>query len=234
MKGKVPLALLEELDPSKNAALRHVNAIDEQGTILTLQGKGHTSQFYFKVLSSQNRKVNTGGTLPYYTIEYRPRTKGDTDLYQRILPLEDVLKALSKWLEIIEGYFNTKTILDDALLESYADQFYSQFEGIDDTTGQAGLSLEHQIKLNDYLTFVRGKVAALKEGRSAEDVAKLEEIEADAEALQTNMTKENKGAIARRLSRLWAKAQRVGLDVIKEIFVSVASEIATKMITGRP
>lgn len=233
MKGKVPLAFLEELDPARNAALRHVTAVDEQGTVLHLRGKAHTSEFYFKILKSENRKTG-GGIFLHYLAEYKPKSKGDTDSKQAWLQLGDAIKALTNWLALIEGYFITNTILDDPLLQSYADQFYSQFEGLDDTSAQAGLSLEHQLKLNDYLTFVRGKVAALKEGRSAEDVAKLEEIEAEAEELQSNMTRENKGSIARRLSRLWAKAQRVGLDVIKEIFVSVASEIATKMLTGKP
>lgn len=233
MKGKVPLAILEELDPSRNPALQHVNAIDEQGTVLNLRGKAHTSEFYFKIVKSESRKTSSGVVL-HYLVESKPISKGDTASKQRWLQLLDVIKLLSSWLGMIEGYFSTKTILDDPLLESYADQFYSQFEGLDDTSGQSGLSYEHQLKLNDYLSFVRGKVAALKEGRSAEEVAKLEEIEAEAEDLQTNMTRENKSSIARRLSRMWAKAQRVGLDVIKEIFVSVASEIATKMLTGKP
>jgi hypothetical protein len=234
MKGKVPLSILEELNPSRNAALRHVPPVDDQGAVLHLQGKGHTSEFFFKILKTENRRGGDNKNYLHYLVEFRPRSKGDTDSRQRWVQLNDAINELSTWLSIIEGYFSTKTILDDPLLESYEDQFYSQFEGLDDTAAQSGLSLEHQLKLNEYLTFVQGKVATLKEGRSAEDVAKLEEIEAEAKELQSNMTRENKGAIARRLARMWAKAQRVGLDVIKEIFVSVASEIATKMLTGKP
>lgn len=227
MKEKVPLAVLEALNPASNENLQYVSAHDDQGAILLIKDKSATSDFYFKIIKKEKR--NTG---LHFLVEFKPRTKENTDNQQKWLLLEATLKTLSNWLALVGAYYTTKTILDDPLTQSYADQFYSQFDIVDEDANRIGFNLEQQLFLDEYLTNVRGKVAALKEGRHPSDVTKLEEIEAEAAEIQANLTKENKRSIVRRLSRLWAKAQRVGLDVIKEIFVSVVSDLTKKLLTG--
>lgn len=229
MKEKVPLAILEALNPASNENLQYVSAHDEQGTILLLKDKSPTSDFYYKIIKKENRSSGL-----HFQVEYKPKAKENTDQHQRWLLLEATLSTLNTWLSLVGAYYTTKSILDDPLTRSYADSYYSQFEQVDDDANYAGFSLGQQLFLAEYLTNVKVKFENLKEGRSPAETIQLTELQTEADDIQRNLTKESKKAIVKKLAMLWAKAQRIGLDVIKEIFVSVASEITTKLLTGKP
>ena len=46
------------------------------------------------------------------------------------------------------------------------------------------------------------------------------------------MTKKTKQQIFKRLTKFWAKAQKTGLDVIKEVLINVTAEITKQLLLG--
>jgi len=228
MKEKVPISILEVLTPSSNENLQFVEAVNEQGTLLVLKAKHPTSNFYFKITKQENR---SGGL--HYHVELKPKTKEDTASAQHWMTNDRVITTMKSWLALIGAYNTTRSILDDPITKAYEETFADRFKIVEKDAAYAGFDLEQQIYLDDYLNDVRQKVQLLKDGRSESDVADLNEIEAEAVEIQHHLTKESKQKIVRRLSRMWAKAQRVGLDVIKEIFVNIAAELGTRLLTGR-
>lgn len=228
MKERIPLAFLESLTLARNENLQYVQPSDEQGTIFVLKDKSATSGFYFKIIKQEQRATGL-----HFRVEYKPRAKGDVNPNSTWLTETPAINAINEWLALIAAYYTTQSIFDDPLTRSYEEKFAAKFDIVDEDAAYAGFDLEQQVYLDEYLNGVKSKVQALKQGRPEAEAKQLDEIEAEAADLQKNLTRESKRSIIRRLARIWAKAQKIGLDVIKEIFVSVAADLTSKLITGR-
>lgn len=227
MKKKIPLTILEALQPVADKNLDLTKTVKNSNSIFHLIDKDENSDFYFKVSKQEVRS----GKL-HYLIEYQPRSKDNVNAYSTLLTTEEVLVSIKKWLALLQAYNKIHTIYDDPILKSNQDRFEKQFDILNDDADTTSFDLSQQIYLDEYLSNVKSKLFALHEGRPEIQNKELEEIAVEATEIQNNLTKETKRQIVKRLAKLWAKAQKVGLDVIKEIFVNVAADLAKKLLTG--
>lgn len=227
MKKKIPLAILEALQPVADNNLDLTKIVKDTNSMFHLVDKDKNSDFYFKVTKQEARsgKLN-------YLIEFKPKSKDNVNPHSVWLTLEGVVTTIKNWLELLQAYNKIHTIYDDPILKSNQERFEKQFDIIDDDADTTSFDLSQQIFLDEYLNNVKSKLRALQEGREEKEVKELEELALEATEIQSELTKATKRQIVKRLSKLWAKAQKIGLDVIKEIFVSVTTELAKRLLTG--
>lgn len=227
MKKKIPLAILEVLQPVADNNLDLTKTVKDSNSMFHLIDKDENSDFYFKVTKQEARS----GTLNYL-IEYKPKSKDNVNTHSVWLSLDGVLTNIKKWLGLLQAYNKIHTIYDDPILKSNQERFEKQFDILEDDADTSSFDLEQQIFLEEYLNNVKSKLLSLQEGRPENQVKELEELALEVTEIQSGLTKETKRQIVKRLTKLWAKAQKVGLDVIKEIFVSVTAELAKRLLTG--
>jgi predicted transcriptional regulator YdeE len=227
MKKKIPLAILEALQPVADNNLDLTKTVKDSNSMFHLVDKDENSDFYFKV----SKQEVQGGKLTYL-IEFKPKNKENVNPHSAWLPIESVVTSITKWLELLQAYNKIHTIYDDPILKSNQERFEKQFEILDDDADSTSFDLEQQMFLDEYLNNVKSKLLALQLGKPENQVIELENLATEASEIQGILTKETKRQIVNRLSKLWAKAQKVGLDVIKEIFVSVTTELAKRLLTG--
>jgi len=227
MKKKIPLAILEALQPVADNNLDLTKTVKDTNSMFHLVDKDENSDFYFKVTKQEAKsgKLN-------YLIDFKPRSKDNVNPHSVWLTLEGVLTAIKKWLELLQAYNKIHTIYDDPILKSNQERFEKQFDILDEDADTTSFDLSQQIFLDEYLSNVKSKLLALQEGRAEKEVKELEELALEATEIQSDLTKATKRQIVKRLSKLWAKAQKIGLDVIKEIFVSVTAELAKRLLTS--
>jgi len=183
------------------------------------------SDFYFKITKQESR----AGKL-VYLLDYKPKNKDKVDANSLWLTLESIPAHLEKWFGLLKAYNSIHTVYDDPITKSNQERFEKQFEILDEDADTATFDLQQQLYLDNYLDNVKTKLIKLKEGRPENESKVLDEIAEEATEIQVKLTKETKSQIIKRLSRLWARAQKLGLEVIKEIFVNVAVEIAKKLL----
>lgn len=227
MKKKIPLAILEMLQPVVDSNLELIRPVKDENAMFHLQDRDENSDFFFKVI----RQENSNGKLGYIT-EHKPRHSENMEVYKVWLQIDQVVVALNKWLMLLEAYNKIHTVYDDPIIKSNQERFEKQFEILDNDADKTSFDLAQQIFLDDYLDNVKSKLLALQEGRPQNEVKELENLAKEALEIQNNLTRETKRQIVKRLSKFWAKAQRVGLDVIKEIFVNVTAELAKRLLIG--
>jgi hypothetical protein len=227
MKKKIPLAILEALQPVADNNLDLTKTVKDTNSMFHLVDKDDNSDFYFKVTKQEARsgKLN-------YLVEFKPKSKDNVNAHPAWLTLEGVLTSIKQWLELLQAYNKIYTIYDDPILKSNQERFEKQFDIIDEDADTTSFDLSQQIFLDEYLNNVKSKLIALQEGRKEKEVKELEELALEAIEIQSELTKATKRQIINRLTKLWAKAQKIGLDVIKEIFVSVTTELAKRLLTG--
>lgn len=227
MKKKIPLVILGALQPVADNNLNLIKVIKDSDSIFHLVDKDEDSDFYFKVSKQELRNGNLN-----YLIEYKPQSKDLVNAKSVWVSSEGVLQVVKRWLELLEEYNKIYTIYDDPILKNNQERFEKQFEILDDNSETTSFNLNQQMFLDEYLNTVKSKLLALQEGRTEDQVKELEDLAIEATEIQNNLTKQTKSQIIKRLSLLWGKAQKIGLDVIKEIFVSVTTELAKQLLIG--
>ncbi|MBP7810097.1 MAG: hypothetical protein KA163_12445 [Bacteroidia bacterium] len=227
MKKNIPLIVLETLQPIVDRNAHIVKAIKDENSFFHMVDIDDKSEFFFKVSKQENR-----GDGLYYLTEYKPRKKEYVDEYSGWIKLEHVIAFSKNWIDVLEGYNSIHTVHDDPILKSNQERFEKQFEILDKDAETSSFDLQQQIYLNEYLETVKLKLETLKEGKDDKSVEELKELENEATNIQKGLTKETKKQIVKKLSKLWAKAQIIGLDVIKEIFVNITADLAKKLLTG--
>ncbi|MES2795250.1 MAG: hypothetical protein V4683_04750 [Bacteroidota bacterium] len=227
MKKKIPLAILEALQPLADNNLDLTKTVKDSNSLFYLIDKDENSDFYFKVSKQEARQ----GKL-LYLIEFKPKSQDNLSPHSVWSTSGGVLTTIKKWLELLQAYDKIHTIYDDPIIKSNQERFEKQFDILEDDADTTSFDLEQQIFLDEYLDNVKSKLQALQERRPENQARELEELALEASEIQSGLTKETKRQIVRRLSKLWAKAQKLGFDVIREIFVSVTSELAKRLLTG--
>lgn len=227
MKKKIPLTILEALQPVADSNLELIKIMNDNDSIFHLIDKDENSDFFFKVSKQENRS----NKIVYHT-EYKPRNNEIINKYSSILTAEKVLTHIKNWLGLLQKYNDIQTIYDDPILKSNQERFEKKFEILDDDAYTTSFDLEQQIFLDEYLSNVKSKLLELQEGKNKDQIKELDELESEATEIQNNLTNETKRQIIKRLSKFWAKSQKIGLDVIKEIFVNVVAELTKRLLIG--
>lgn len=226
MKKKIPIQVLEVLQPIADQNRVLVSAARDQEAIFHLIDNDKESDFYFKVI-----KKDASDSKISYAVEFKPRNKEDVSTVVLSLGIEEMKHFANLWVSYIETYENIQTIFDDPILKNDQQRFQSQFNIVDEDADCNSFDLDKQIYIDTYLRTMKKRLPEFKEGKTAEQIEEINELDAIATEIQMNLTRETKSEVIQRLSYFWAKAQRVGIDVIKEVFVNVLSDLTRKLLS---
>lgn len=227
MKKNTPLEIWERLQPLVDQNKEYIMAIPDNGSMFHVKDRDIKSSFFFKIV----RQQSVNGRTSYYA-EIAPRSTSSIEKHTTLGPPEHITEVFKQWIEIIKTYNSIQTVYDDPIIQANQARFEKQFEILDDDAETSSFNLDQQIFLNDYLDSAKTKIEALKDGRTTEEVNQLEDLKNEATEIQKLLTKETKNKIIKKLARFWAKAQKIGLDVIKEVIKDVAVEFTKKILTG--
>jgi len=224
-KSAVPPELLELLKPASNPKLKLVQPADTSGIFKLVPKDKRFESFLFAV--EKKHSTQTSGRPIQYVCKINPANRNG-DLQANIaLNNSEISKRLSEWLSIIEQYHQSDTVFDDPILARYQADFESKFKMMENDADIAPFDLEKQIYVVNYLDWV---ITEVEKYSNDETKNEIEIIKQESELLKSEITKETKNGTIRRLSKIWARAQRIGVDLIKEIFIKVSAEIIVRLI----
>lgn len=232
-KKEVPLVILEEIERELDPLFKDISAffhlIKDENSLYSLIDDDLTSNFFFKIKEHQLRSSDI-----YYLMEQKPTDKYNLASYEGWVPLKELINRFNKWVSILKNYESVNPTIynDDPILKSYQESFKKKFDIVDADADTNPFDLEQQIYINTYLNKAKDSIKKLMEGRPEDEQKKFKELEMNVTEIQKNITTETKRKVFEQLTLFWAKAQKIGLDVIKEIFISVSSEIIKKLITS--
>lgn len=228
-KKKVPLALLIAIQPLIDEYQSLYNVIVDSNLLMHLLDSDAEADFYFKISKQevQQGKLN-------YLVEHKPQNGQNTDAHAEWVLLDNISAILSNWLKILDSYNKVQTIYDDPITKANQERFGSQFEILDSDADFVSLDLTQQLFLFNYLESVKSQIAFFMVNSSKpNETLSLAALANEVDSVQADLTSSTKNQIMNRLTFIWAKAQKIGLPLIKEIFINVASELTSKLITGQ-
>lgn len=228
MKHKIPLEILETFQPLTDGNRDFIYAVRNSAVLWHVKDDNTDSDFFFKIIRNEASNTKHG-----YIIEFYPQSRTNVVIHKIWATLEQSVEYYKNWIEILKSYNKVHTVYDDPILKANQERFEKLFEILDDDADTASFNLEQQFFLTEYLGTANNKIESFKTDKDSDEQERLNELQDDVAAIQRNLTTEPKRKIIRRLSKLWGKAQMLGLDIIKEIFVNVAAELTKKLLTGQ-
>jgi hypothetical protein len=225
-KKKLTIAILKSLESFVNLAGEKFKIIDPKENLLHVLDIDNTSDFHFKI-EKYEKKQN--GYFQFLVIK-KPINENDNGIQKNWIDIKNLESQFKNWLDLLNQYETIESFFDDPIIKSNAGKFYQKFDIIDENADVETFDLEQQLFLEEYLDNSRKKLEKLKKGKTEDKIIEIEILENETEEIKSALTIESKKRIMIRLSKFWGRAQKTGLQVIKEIFVNVSTELMKKLL----
>jgi hypothetical protein len=227
-KKKLPITILKSLESFVNLTGDKFKIIDPKENLLFILDIDNTSDFYFKI--EQYKNMQNGSFQ--FLMDRKPVNEHNSGNFRGWIEIKNLEAQFKSWLNLLDQYETIPSFFDDPIIKSNAEKFFQKFELIDEKADLETFDLEQQLFLEEYLENSKEKLKKLKQNQPPEKAIEIEILEKETDEIKNALTTESKKKIMVRLSKFWGRAQKTGLQVIKEIFVSVTAELAKRLMLG--
>jgi hypothetical protein len=208
MKKKIPLQVLETIEPYVNKKGSMFESIEPSNFLLKFIDKDIESDFYFNV---ESYKIDSAFQL---LIDWKPFNKQSIENKRIWIHANQLENSFNDWLNLLKGYETVKTVFDDPILKAFEDEYYSEFEIVDDEEVDVKpFSPKQILQLDEYLETIQNRI---DEFQTNENNAEIECIKSKIEELRNNITKQSRKWVVKQLSNLWAQITKQGPKLMKE------------------
>lgn len=224
MKKNVPLSVLKAIEPILPKLNSNGMVVEKSDNIIMkVVDSEEGSELFFEITSAEIN--NTGANN--LRLRYKPKSEHDTSVLSTVVEAKNFDATFKYWFAIIEEYNRVKSIYDDPILKKYADDFYTEFESADDDANTASFNLKQQLLLDSALTQV---IQVLNEQTTEVNKEVIAEIIEEVEEVQSTVTGITKQETFTKLSKIFAKIQKVGIKVVKHVAPIIEKEIIGTII----
>lgn len=218
-KKEIPLAILKALEDFVNLKGNKFEIVDPKSHLLKAVDKDEDSSFHFTIL--EYKKATNSGTFQFF-MDRSPRNQNDPGAYQGWVEITNLQAQFTVWIELLDQYENVNSFFDDPILNSFSEEFFSEFEFIEEENAETKpLNTKQILLLDEYLETVNSKI---EEFRNDGNFLEIEEIKADISELTENLSNKPKAWVVRKLTRIWAKMAKQGIQFIKEFLTESKKE----------
>jgi hypothetical protein len=218
VKKKIPLQVLETIEPYVNKKGETFHSSDPQKFLLKFDDKEDGSDFYFNVESYKN---DQGFQL---LIDWKPINKQSVANKKMWIKAESLDNYFTNWLKLLEGYDKVRTVFDDPIIEAFTEEYFSEFEIIDEDADTKPFKTNQVLLLDKHLSTIHKKI---EKHKTEDNQSEIEAIQSDVLDLKSNLTRKSKKWVIQRLSKIWAKITKQGPHLMKE-FLSETKKQAIK------
>src|ERR1035437_1650566 len=157
MKKKIPLAILEALEPFLSKKGEIFERTEQKDCLLKFIDKDKDSDFFFTV--AQYRIENSRNTL---FIDFKPHNKNHIGNRQIWIAVSELDTYFLNWLKLLEGYDKVKSIFDDPIIEAFKNEYYAEFKILDEDAEIAPLKPKQILLLDEHLNYIENNVEKYK------------------------------------------------------------------------
>jgi hypothetical protein len=145
-------------------------------------------------------------------IDFKPKNKSNTSNSQNWIEVKNLETYFTNWIIILEKYESISSFYDDPILKSFTEEYYAEFEIIDDDKEQP-LKTKQILLLDEYLEFVENTITNFQ---NTDNESQIEEIRNDVINLRENLSSKSKAWVVKNLSKIWGKLTKQGVKFMKE------------------
>jgi hypothetical protein len=224
-KKDLPLAILKSLEPYVNLKGEKFEVIEPKEYLLKIIDKDLDSDFHFTIEKYQN---GSDGTFHFFMTR-SPNNFNDNGNYQTWVQVSALRGQFDAWLKLLEEYEAVNSFFDDPIIKSFEEEFYTEFEIVDENAETNPLNTKQILLLDNYLEKVENKLIEFITEQNSSD---LQEIRDDINFLRNNITAKSKKWVVNKLANVWAKLAKQGTKFIKEFLSESKKELIKQGVKG--
>lgn len=184
--------------------------------LLCITDKDENSDFFFNIEES---KIENGLKL---LIGWKPINK-ETILSKRAwIDCKELDQYFNSWILVLNGYKKVNSFFDDPILNSFAEDYYSEFEIIDENAEIQPFNTKQILLLDEHLEYIENNLEKFKTEKNAQQ---LNDIKNDIKELREKLTSKSKKWVIRNLSTVWAKITKQGTSFMKEFLTEAKKTV---------
>lgn len=221
MKKKIPLALLRSIQPliEKNKHLITVHR--DPKYMFWIVDTDPDSDFYFK--------VRDGEEDGKFILEYKPYGEYSVSDNEVKANIENVVKQFASWTTVLDKYASLQTIYDDPVIKAYEKEFYQALEISEVDAEYVGFSYHQLLILDEYFGDATATLIGLSAQANSPKKEAIQSLIEDVTELQEETPTMPKSEVIKRLVKVFGKASKLGLSVLKALYGKFKEKIIDKI-----
>lgn len=216
MKKKLPLKVLKILEKFVTLQGNSFSIIEPDSFLLKVIDSDPNSDFYFNV---EKYKSEKGLKL---LISRKPVNDSTTDGDQVWIGIENLGEVFDKWLALLNEYERVKSFFDDPILNSFFEDYYSEFELLEDDVEIKPFSPKQILLLDEHLDYIESRIENHQTDANKE---RIQTIKKDIIELRDNLTTKPKAWVLKKFSMIFAKLTKEGTKFMKEFISEAKKEV---------
>jgi len=228
-KTDLPLILLQTLnrlnirlstlaEETDGLILKSYNA----NNFINFQYVDKNSGFEFELI-----KIELNNSTPFISFNTSPTSNLSNQKTLKKGNEKAVVQNFINWIGWLKIYNESSLTDEDKFLNNYQNEFYTEFEIIDDDASTSPFSIDQQIHIDKYLDYMETKLL------SASIIDKsINEIATDIKILRTELGKSTKKVVIKKLSVIFAKLRKSSVKLLGEFYDASKKEIFKRLLSG--
>ena len=225
-KKDLPLIILKSLQPFVTLRGEKFETLDPKENLLKVIDQDSDSSFHFII--EEYKKVN-GGKFQFL-MSRSPTNQNDNGIHRIWVDISQLEPQFQTWIKLLDEYETIESFFDDPIINSFKEEYYAEFEIIDEDDAEIKpLNTKQILLLDNHLEDVDKRLEKFVNEKNSEDI---QEIKQDIIELRDSLTKKSKKWVIKNLSRIWAKIAKQGTEFIKEFLSESKKEMIKQSVKG--
>ncbi|MEG0916921.1 MAG: hypothetical protein RSF68_07900 [Myroides sp.] len=232
-KKQLPLNVLKALEPYVNTKTDVFHSeIRNTDNLLEIYDNDLSSDFHF-IITEQKKVVNGGNVSHQLKILHKPADANNPETIEKWSILEKLATNLNFWVNLVEEYNNTKSFLDDQVLNSYEAEFFTEFtENINVDISEKPFTIKQQLALDKLFEDLKVELKNQSAGKNSDVINMVEDINQEISKLQENVSVSSKEKVIKSISKIYAKISKLGINFIKAFGNEVQKQFMKTILDG--
>lgn len=220
-KKQTPLTVLKALEPFIDKIGENYISVDSEKNLIRFIDVDSESDFFFNI---EQYDIKNGFKV---LVEYKPHTEQNIEKHKTWVKGAEINTYFTKWVTLLKSYDKVKSPFDDPIIESFRDDYYTEFEIIDEEKNRP-LKPKQILLLDAYFEKIDKKIDKHITESNAEQI---KEIKNDISELRENLSSKTKVWIANKVSWIWAKMTKLGPKLMKDFVNEGNKQIVKESVT---
>lgn len=224
-KKDLPLVILKSLQPFVSLSGEKFEALEPKENLLKVIDNEPDSSFHFTI--EEYKKAHN---YKFQLLMSRsPINDNDNGVLRTWIDITQLESQFQAWINLLDEYESVRSFYDDPIINSFQEEYYAEFEIIDDKADINPLSTHQILLLDNHLDDVSNRLENYITEKNADEI---QDIQKDIAELRDSLTIKSKKWIVKNLSKVWAKIAKQGTKFIKEFLSESKKEVIKQGVKG--
>jgi hypothetical protein len=223
-KKELPLIVLKQLERFTSLQGKQFEIIDPENFLLKVVEIDDEPIFYFNI---ESYELNNSSY--HFLMSRKPRSETFQGQYRTRIPIAKLEEQFAEWLKLLNQYESTHSFYDDPIVKAFSDEYFDDFEIIDEDADFAPLTTKQILILDEHLEYIEENIDKYK---SEENEKTIERVKQDITSLRKSLTSKSKSFVFRSLCNIWGKLTKLGTQFITDFTSETKREIVKRSVKG--